>query len=110
MKEPIPVAIRPILEEIKQRLQEIYGSKLKEVILFGSYARGDAEPGSDIDLIILLEDMEDTLAEREKYFKAILELDRKYDTLISIVPFRESEFAGRRMPLILNAKREGIVL
>ncbi len=110
MKEPIPVAIRPILEEVKRRLQKIYGSKLKEVILFGSYARGDAEPGSDIDLIIVLDKIEDALAERERYFPAILELDHKYDTLISIIPISEAEFAGRRMPLILNAKREGIAL
>ena len=110
MKRKIPGQIKPIIEEVKTRLKEIYGPRLKKIILIGSYARGEAGPGSDIDLIILLDDLEDEYQEREKYFKAILEVDYKYDTVITIIPFKESEFNSRRLPLILNAKREGISL
>jgi len=45
--------IKPILDEAKERLQNIYGGRLKEIILYGSYARGDATEGSDIDLILI---------------------------------------------------------
>lgn len=45
--------IEPILDEAKERLQKIYGERLKGLILYGSYARGDATEGSDIDLIIV---------------------------------------------------------
>ena len=41
--------IQPILQELKARLQEVYGERLKGLYLFGSYARGDATEDSDID-------------------------------------------------------------
>lgn len=108
MKKKVPQKIKKILEEVKRRLNDIYGDKLKGIILYGSYARGDFSEGSDIDLIILLEYMEESSAEREKYFDVIWELELIYDVVISIIPLREEEYRTRRMPLILNAKREGI--
>ena len=110
MRRRVPRKIRPIVEEVKAKLREIYGQRLKGVILYGSYAREEGGEGSDIDLIILLDEMQDLYAERERYFNAILEIDDKYDALISIIPFQESEFNRRRLPIILNAKREGIAL
>lgn len=37
---PIPDKLRPILAELKCGLQEIYGDRLRAVVLFGSQARG----------------------------------------------------------------------
>jgi len=108
MKGEVPEKIALILDEVKKCLEKIYSNKLKDIVLYGSYARGDFTDGSDIDLIILLEDMEEFVDERERYFNAIWELDLKYDTVISIIPFREEEYRTRRLPIILNAKREGI--
>jgi len=108
MRQEIPKEIKPILDEAKKYLEQIYRDKLKGIILYGSYARGDFTDGSDIDIIILLEDMKDPIAERERYFDVIWELDLKYDTVISIIPIKEEEYRTRRLPIILNAKREGV--
>jgi predicted nucleotidyltransferase len=100
--------IKPILDEAKERLQKIYGERLKEIILSGSYARGDATEGSDIDLILLLDDINSPISELEKFSGEIHQLDFLYDTLISIIPIEEGQYRTRRLPIILNAKREGI--
>ena len=110
MKKKLPQKIKTILAEIKQRLIEIYGDKLKDIILYGSFARGDFVEGSDIDIVILLGDMKDHIIERETYFDAVWELGLKYDTVISIVPIKEEEYKTRKLPLILNVKREGIAV
>ncbi|RJS79011.1 nucleotidyltransferase domain-containing protein [Methanophagales archaeon] len=102
--------IKPILEKVKKSLKKTYGKQLKGIILFGSYARGDSTEGSDIDIIVLLERMEDPVAEKEKFFDAIWQLDLKYDTVISVLPFDEYQFKMRRLPVILNAKKEGIFI
>jgi len=34
--------IRPIIDEVKSRLEDIYGDKIKEILLYGSYAKGEA--------------------------------------------------------------------
>ena len=109
MKKKIPVKINPIMEEVKNKLREIYGNRLKSIILYGSYARGNADEGSDIDLIILLENMDKPVTEMEKYSREIHSIDLEYDTLISAIPIDASQYRTRKLPLILNAKREGII-
>jgi predicted nucleotidyltransferase len=100
--------IEPILEEVKKSLQKIYGEKLKGIILYGSYARGDATEDSDIDIIVLLGEIRDFDAELDTLFEVIGQVDFKYDTLISVLPLEEKQYLARRLPVILNAKREGV--
>ncbi len=100
--------IKPILEEVKEKLQKIYGERLREIILYGSYARGEGDDGSDIDLIILLKDMSDPISEIEKCSREVHQLDFLYDTVISIIPMEVNQYRTRRLPIILNAKKEGI--
>ncbi len=44
-----------VLDELKERLSAAYGERLHAVVLFGSEARGDARPDSDIDVLVVLE-------------------------------------------------------
>lgn len=111
MNRELPEEIKQILEEVKKLFVEIYGDSLKEVILYGSYARGDYTEGSDIDLIILLDNVNETiLSEREYYSKLIWEIDLRYDVVISVLPMSEETYRTRQWPVILNAKREGVCI
>ncbi|WP_263363372.1 nucleotidyltransferase domain-containing protein [Pseudanabaena sp. UWO310] len=47
-------SIQPTLHELKLGLKELYGDRLVKLILFGSHARGEANPDSDIDLLAVL--------------------------------------------------------
>lgn len=108
MKKKLPEDVKMALSELKLRLKKIYGGKLKQLILYGSYARGDFVEGSDIDVIIVLEKAADPLKERKRYFDVAYNLDLKYDVLLSIIPFSEKDYRTLKTPLILNAKREGL--
>lgn len=48
--------IEPIVREFKSALQTLYGERLHGVVLYGSYARGDYDEESDIDLMVLFND------------------------------------------------------
>lgn len=50
--------VAPLLAEVRRRLADLYGSNLAGAYLFGSYARGEAEPDSDIDILVVLRDFE----------------------------------------------------
>jgi predicted nucleotidyltransferase len=104
----VPKSIRGILAETRKALQGIYKGRLKEIILFGSHARGEQAQYSDIDLILLLEDIENESRERDRYLPAISDISLKYDTVVSIIPFDFKEFHAHRTPLTLNARKEGI--
>lgn len=56
----------PILERFRAAVMEIYGDRLERVVLFGSRARGDAQPDSDYDIAVLLRDMPDRFAEMNR--------------------------------------------
>ncbi len=108
MVRNIPHRVQTILKETRNELQKIYSDRLKEIILFGSYARGDFMDNSDIDIILLLEGVKDISTEREKYLPITGRLSLKYDTVISVIPFDFQVFHQKRTPLILNVNKEGI--
>jgi predicted nucleotidyltransferase len=108
MSKKIPKQLQTVLNETRKELKRIYHKRLKEIILFGSCARGDWQEGSDIDVVLLLENLTDFFAEREKYIPIVSQISLKYDTVVSIVPFDFKEFQKKRTPLILNVNKEGI--
>lgn len=107
MAKKIPKKVERILAETKNRLTDLYHGQLKEIILFGSYARGDFSEGSDIDLLLLFDGSSAPLAERDRYFSAVCELSLKYDTVLSVVPMDAQTYQTKKTPLILNIHKEG---
>ena len=110
MAKLIPESIKNILNETRNYFDVIYPQRIKELILFGSYARGDFEPGSDIDLLLLLDHLDDLDTERARYMPALCEISLRYDTVVSIIPMEYETYRTRKTPLILNVQREGVRL
>ena len=85
--------IKNILEEFKKEIGKLYGTRLKEVILYGSWARGDATDESDIDLLIVLEGKIVPGAEIDRMIDIITEINLKYDVLLSVYPISEQDYS-----------------
>ena len=102
--------VRAVLAEYRARLEEIYGPRLRDLVLFGSQARGDADADSDIDVMIVLSDPLDHWKELQRTSKLTSELSLKYDTVLSrvfVTPNRVVEDHGY---FYQNVRREGIFL
>lgn len=97
--------------DVERELKALFGEKLSEIILYGSYARGDYDDKSDIDIIVLV-DEEDI----KKYDKQILrinvDLSLRYDVDLSVVVENKTEFDLNRgvIPLYKNIDVEGKIL
>jgi predicted nucleotidyltransferase len=100
--------LQQILTELRERLDEHYGDRLVDVVLFGSQARGDAVPGSDIDVMVVLKGEVRTGEEIEQTGGIIAELSLKYDVLVSTIFESEEDFLFRGSPLLINVRREGV--
>jgi len=97
-----------VLAEVKQALRRLYGPRLKRVILYGSWARGDATNDSDIDIALVLEgDVSPTL-EIDRTADLVFDLNLKYGVLISVYPVSEDEYRNLESPLLMNVRREGV--
>lgn len=102
--------IRAVLREVKERLERLYKERLVSVILYGSYARGEALKDSDIDLVVVLKGGVRPGREIDYMLDVVTDLNLKYNTLISICPVSENAFKTVKSPLILNVRQEGICL
>jgi predicted nucleotidyltransferase len=80
-----------ILKEFKRELTEILGDKLVDVILFGSYARGDYTEESDIDVLVVVKD-KPTIEEENKISKLCLKFLIKYHIIISAITYPKKVF------------------
>ena len=81
-----PEIITEVVSQFSSNLKEIYGSSLREVILYGSCARGDFSPDSDIDVFVLMDVPQDRLPEEQsRVMDAADRLDLAYDVVLTPV-------------------------
>ena len=99
-----------IIELIKTWFKAHYSEQVVQIILYGSQARGEAKPDSDIDLLIVMKAAFNYADEIENTSEFIQELSLEYDTVISRVFVSEQRFNQEELPFIMNVHREGIVL
>lgn len=109
----MPEDRRNILFDFLQGVKGILGKSLTKVILYGSYARGDYNDNSDVDLMILttLTDSEIEKVET-KIFDLAFDYEIGYGMEISVVVKNEEHFNYwlGALPFYNNVQEEGIVL
>jgi len=103
--------IAPLLSDLEKRLKDIYDNKLKKVLLYGSYARGDNVEGSDVDIMVLV-DMEDKeiKRQRDKILDTVVDLTTQYGIVLSIIENNYDHFYkwADVLPFFSNIEREGV--
>lgn len=99
---------RELLDAIKPRLAEAYGPRLREVVLYGSEARGEAGPDSDIDLLVLLDGPVHLWRDIQTALRALYALSLRWDRPISPTPVSVEDYEVGDCPLYRQAKAEGV--
>ena len=103
--------IEPILKEFRRKIAELYGQRLKKVVLYGSYARGQAnDEHSDIDLAVVLSGTVEPCEEIDRMADIFTDLNLEHNVLIAVYPVSESDFDKTESPLLINVRREGITV
>ncbi len=98
-----------IAREVADDLRGLYGDRLRLVLLFGSWARGDAHPESDIDLLVVLDRIESTWEERQRMDEILWRHSFENDTVVTALPLAEADLDGGR-PYVIRARAEGLAV
>ena len=108
--------MKNILEEYVKGLIKVVGKNLKQVILYGSYARGEQSNGkevSDIDIMILVDATEQEIRQIQKeVLDYSYDLDLQYDILLSPIVDSIKNYNSRvkYMQFYKNIEKEGVLL
>jgi hypothetical protein len=91
-------------------LRRLYGERLRRVLLFGSWARGDAHPESDIDLLVVFDRLGSPWEELRRMDDILWRHSIENDTIVCALPIDEAQFAHPDRPVVIRAKAEGRAL
>jgi len=100
---------RSLISQVKAHLIKMYGERIKKVILYGSYVRGEATKDSDIDVLVLVDESLNPFEVRESLSDLLFDILLEEGELISVMAIPEHLFENYDSPFMLNVRKEGII-
>ncbi len=101
----------PLLDELRERLAGAFGDRLRGVVLFGSEARGEAGPESDVDLLVVLHHLSaDYGDELERGLVAVYPVALRLGRRVSVKPLDVIEYESGDSPLLREVRRTGVAV
>jgi predicted nucleotidyltransferase len=97
-----------LVREFRVQLAGVYGSRLKGVYLYGSYARGEATEDSDIDVAVVLAGPLNAYEESERTSELFGELSLREGCLLAPFFLTEEEYQMGAHAVHRNIVREGV--
>lgn len=98
-----------VASEFARLVRAELGQRVREVILFGSRARGEARPDSDYDDVVVVDRRSREV--REAILAIEVDLMDRYGSLISCLLRDERQWeASQKQPIGMNVAREGVPL
>lgn len=97
--------------DIVSGLRKIFDGNILQIILFGSVARMQDVPESDIDIAVILS-QEISYEKRGEFLEWSAEFDMKYEKVFSFIDIEQEKMEkwGEILPFYKNIQKEGIVL
>jgi predicted nucleotidyltransferase len=96
--------------QVADDLRRLYGERLKSVLLFGSWTRGDAHPESDIDLLVVLDRIDSTWDELRRMDAVLWRHSFENDAVVTALPVSQEDVDQGTKPVLVRAQTEGLLV
>ncbi len=100
--------IRGVLARLRSGLEGIYGTRLQGLYLYGSFARGEEDAESDLDVIVVLDRIDGYGTELDRTSRLVAELSLDAGLSISRVFVSGQDWTERDSPFLANAREEAV--
>lgn len=92
-------------------LEQVYGTSLRKIVLYGSYARGEQTPESDMDIALIVDNVNDMIV-HDKMTDIVVDYELEQGITLSVIQIDYAEYMmwNRVLPFLKNLDKEGIVL
>jgi predicted nucleotidyltransferase len=102
--------IRPALDALRAALEALYGERLVRLVLFGSWARGEAHAESDVDVLVVLRGPVNAAEEIARMNGPAFEIGLRHGLLLSTPPMSEEAFERGEAALLRDVRAEGLAV
>ena len=102
--------IQSLTRELKAGLEAVYGKRLKGVYLYGSYALGEADAESDVDVLVVLDQISNYGSEIDRTSFLVAELSLRYGVNLSRVFVSAQAWRRHATPFLLNVYEEATLV
>lgn len=102
--------VQAALNALRKALQTLYGDRLVRIVLYGSHARGEAAPDSDVDVMVVLRGSVRPLRELRRMSTIATDLSLEHELLISLLPISKTTVEAGELPLLRDIQAEGVVV
>ena len=99
-----------VLRDLDGGLQDLYSGRYRDLVLYGSYARGEADEGSDVDLLLLLEGPVEVGKEIRRCSGLVASLALEAGLVLSLIPVSAEDYRASQDLYLINARREGAIV
>lgn len=99
-----------LIDRIKAHLNQTYGEGIKRVILYGSYARGEATKDSDVDVLVLIGPALKPSEIDESLSDLLYDMLMEEGELVSVIAIPEEQYKNYDSPFMLNVRKEGVAV
>ncbi len=106
----VPEQIKALLHKLAERFRDDFKGRFKKLILYGSWARGTATLGSDVDCLILLTRIDNYANDLKRAMDAAYSVGFDHEPSFVITPIimEEKEYEEGMNALLINIRREGV--
>jgi predicted nucleotidyltransferase len=103
----IPANLESLLSDLRSELDDLYGDRLLQLVLYGSQVRGEVHPESDVDVLVVLNGPVEPGEEIRRMGPVRTRVGLRHEQSVSLLPVSKTDYENRTSAWLQNVREEG---